>query len=277
MPKRAKNRFQELVGDVGYEIALYCFCAVRDLEYKPEIKVQNFPEYAAKVEKEFRFGDMNVQHAFDKSLSDIEKWQMVWGIGDENKPYTVEDYKRLDKLFDTYSSRLQKAGGMDAVQDDTLRVCSKMRLEADKALARGGKDNISIASQLNKMIQDNLSSEQLRKKDSRPAETARLDGIVEAIAKKYGVSVELSYDEAIEICSKWLANQRYNMTMDAAEHMLLAIINTTRSNDDMPEIKTLPKKARFDMTYASQFDDEPNELEREAYEYLDIKRGELEG
>lgn len=275
MPKRAKNRFRELVDDVGYEIALYCYCAVNDLEYKPEVVVDNWHEYTAKVDKEFRFGDMSVQHAFEKSLSDVDKWKMVWGIGDENKPYTIEDYKRLDKLFDTYSSRLQKAGGMDAVQDDTLRVCSKMRLEADKALAKGGKDNIQIASQLNKMIQDNLSSEQLRKKDSKPIETAKIDGIVDAIARKYGVGVELTYDDAIEICSKWLANHHYNMTMDAAEHVLLAIINTTRGNDDLPELHTLPPKARFDMTLASQFSDEPNDLENDAYDYLGIKHGDL--
>lgn len=272
MPKRAKNRFQELISDIGYEMALYCYCAVNDMEYNPEIVVQNWHEYTTKVEKEFRFGDMNPQHAFEKSLDDMEKWNMIWGHGDPNKPYTEEDYKRLDKLFETYSSRLTKAGGMDEVQEDTLRSCSKMRLEADKALAKGGKDNITISSQLNKMIQDNLSSEQLRKKDSKPIENARIDGIVDAIARKYGVGVEMTQEEAVALCSKWLADHHYNMTMDAAEHVLLAIINCTRSNDDLPEISELPTIAKFDAGLASQFEDSPNEMEIDAYEYLGIKR-----
>lgn len=262
---------------IGEDLALYCICAVQNIPYSPDIEYEDFSDYKSEsttIGRKFEDGIIDVRQAIKRTETDIDHWKNVWGIGDENKPYTVDDYKRLDDLFATYSSRLQRAGGMDALQDDTLRVCSKMRLEADKALAKGGKDNISIASTLNKMIQDNLSSEQLRKKDAKPVDTARIDGIVEALAKKYGVGMKMTTDDAIRVCSEWLMSHHYPVTMDAAEHMIQSIINCTRDNNDLPALDDIPDYAKFDAGFAHEFETSPNELEEEAYRYLGYDREE---
>lgn len=272
MSENAWNkRLESLSKLIGEDLALYCLCAVCNIPFSIDIEYEDFSDYRSEsttIGRRFEDGTIDVRQALKRTESDIDRWKNVWGIGDEDKPYTEDDYKRLDDLFATYSSRLQRAGGMDALQDDTLRVCSKMRLEADKALAKGGKDNISIASTLNKMIQDNLSSEQLRKKDAKPVDTARIDGIVEALAKKYGVGMKMTRDDAIRVCSEWLMSHNYPVTMDAAERMIEVIINCTRSNNDLPELNGLPDDMKLGEEYMHEFAQTPNEIEKDVYRYL---------
>lgn len=270
--KSEDNRFYSLVNEVGYDLALYCFCAVYDVEYHLGISKKDFEGYSKMYTEKFVKGEMDVSEIINEGMEDEERWIAQWGEGDANKPYTQNDYKKLDKLFETYSSRHSGLGGMDAQTEDTLRSVCVMRLNADKCIAKGGKDNISMASTLNKMIQELLSAEQLRKKDAKPIETARVDGIVDAISRKWGLSMECTREEAEAACARWLISHRYPMTSDAADHMLLAIINCTRNNNDIPELTELPKKMKFDKRFATEFADDPNDFEIEAYDYLGITR-----
>ena len=275
-PTKSDIRYNQLIEIIGKELALFCMCAVTNVAYDPDIDHVSFEDYKEQAKsRRFKDGILEVKSEPIDGVKMKEVWKKRWGIGNEEKPYTIEDYQALDETFETYASRLKRAGGMDALQEDTLRVCSRMRLEADKALAKGGKDNINIASTLNKLIQDNLSSEQLRKKDAKPIETARIDGIVDAITKKYGVSVELPYEEAIEVCSRWLMSHHYPMTMDAAEHVLLSIINCTRNNNDLPEFAELPEAYKFEDAMAYEFASSPNDEEKDVYEYLGLERKDL--
>ena len=267
------TRYINLTNQIGEEMARFCMCAAFNYAYDPDIDCVSFEDYVDQIgNKKFRDGKMKLVEQIDITDAEIRHWREVWGIGDKSKPYTIEDFQTLDKTFETYAARLEKSGGMDALQEDTLRSCSKMRLEADKALVKGGKDNVAIASTLNKMIQEQLASEQLRKRDEKPIGIAKLDGIVEALARKYGSGAELTYDEATKICAQWLVSHKYPHTMDAAEHMLLSIINTTRQNNDMPTIPELPEEAKFPESMESEFEEKPNEAEKEAYSYLNLKR-----
>ena len=275
--KRLNLRYNQLLDLLDPQLALFCICATMNIIYDPSIDFVSFEDYKEQVDRtktkvRFKDGIVKVKAAPADPIQERKRWVEVWGTGDANNPYTEEDYRRMDETFSAYSSRLERAGGMDALQEDTLRKCSKMRLHADKALERGGKDNISIAASLNKMIQEDLKAEQLRKADATPIETARIDGIVEAFTKKYGVSMEVSYDEAVAACSKCLVSHRYPITTDAANFMLEAIINCTRDNNDMPPIAGLPKGAKITDDMSFEFAEEPNEAEEEALEYLNLKK-----
>lgn len=266
-------RYINLSNLLGEDMARYCICAATNIAYDPDIDCVCWDDYRQQIgEKKFRDGIILFKKEDDVTEEQIRKWKRVWGIGDKSNPYTVEDYQKLDQTFETYSSRLEKSGGMDALQEDTLRSCSRMRLEADKAMVKGGKDNIAIASTLNKMIQEQLASEQLRKRDEKPIGIAKLDGIVEALARKYGVGAELNYEQVTKICSQWLVSHKYPHTLDAAEWMMKAIINTTRTNNDMPVLDDLPAEAEFPVSMGSEFEDNQNETEKETYEYLNIQR-----
>lgn len=269
--------FERLVRELGYDMAVFVFCAYKNIKYNPDIEeVERWKDYKEKIhndgeEIKFRHGLTDVNEVINIGMTEEERWLLDWGEGDTKKPYTEKDYRRLDELYRTMGSRLMKGGGMDEQQEHTIRSCCTMSLLAEKNIAKGDKESIDVATKLNKMIQDNLSSENLRKKDEKPIETMKVDGIVEAVKRKYGVGVELTYEQAIEICSKWLIGHHYPMTRDAAEEMLLSIINCTRQNNDDAILSEIPQGQGFSIE-CTEFADTPNLSEIETYDYLGIKR-----
>lgn len=270
------KRFLDLASNLGGDIALYCICAVLNLPVYPQKSVPTWEDYLDYLEglqkqESFIDGETDIETVLAEGASEQERWERDWGYGDPDRPYTVQDYKSLDGIFRMYSTRLDAAGGMDAQQEDTLRNCSRMALLRDKCIAKGDKDSAAIANTMNKMIQDNLAAENLRKRDAKPIETARVDGIIDAVQKKYGIGAEMTVDQFWEMFFKWLHNRNYPETKDAAEQSLLAIINTMRANNDQPEISALPEDAKL-KNCDDEFAKEPNEKEQEAYEYLNIKR-----
>lgn len=275
--KTLNTRYNQLLDVLDPQLALFCICATMNIIYDPEIDFVSFEDYKEQVDRtksrvRFKDGILKAEVAPIDPEQQMEFWHKVWGTGNDDHPYTKDDYERLDETFSAYSSRLERAGGMDALQEDTLRKCSKMRLHADKLLEKGGKDNIAMAATLNKMIQEDLKSEQLRKADAKPIETARIDGIVDAFTKKYGVTMEVTYEEAVAACSKWLVSHRYPITKDAADFMLEAIVNCTRENNDMPPMVGLPKHAKLTDEMSYEFAEDPNDAEDEAFEYLKLSR-----
>lgn len=103
-----------------------------------------------------------------------------WGENSAKNPYTSEDYDELDRIYEALASDLMAAGGVSVKQEFILRDCAKMTLDRDKMRAIGQYDK---AAKLNKMVQDNLSSEGLRKRDAKPIDDLRIDGIVDRLEK----------------------------------------------------------------------------------------------
>lgn len=283
IPERAKEseiaeRFADLAGIVGGDMAIYCLCGALNLPVYIDKPVPTWEAYLEilsekKRQESFIDGETDAQMVLARGASEQERWERDWGYGDPDNPYTVQDYKSLDGIFRMYSTRLDAAGGMDAQQEDTLRNCSRMALLRDKCIAKGDKDSAGIAQTMNKMIQDNLAAENLRKKDAKPIETARVDGIIDAIQKKYGVGAELTKEQFMELFFKWCRSKHYPETVDAAEHAMLSIINTMRENSDLPDLPTLPEQAKMG-DYAHEFAAEPSEQEQEVYEYLNLTRND---
>ena len=277
--KTANERFLDLAGIVGGDIALFCFCGYFNLPLDMGEETQDWDGYCERLKRKpgapsFIDGETDIEEVMEKSATEWYRWRLTWGEGNPDNPYTAQDYRFLDALFKTYSARLEAGGGMDAQQEDTLRDCCKSRLLADKSRALGTKEGVEIYTKLNKTIQDNLSSENLRRKDAKPIETPRVDGFVAALQRKYGVGMELSLNQACEIYHKWQRSMHYPETLDAAEQATMAIINTTRANNDMPELPEMPKDVKALENYQSEFEVIPNEMEDEAYKYLGMKRGD---
>lgn len=189
-----------------------------------------------------------------------------WGENSTKNPYTSEDYDELDRIYEALSSDLMAAGGVSVKQEFILRDCAKMTLDRDKMRAIGQYDK---AAKLNKMVQDNLSSEGLRKRDAKPIDDLRIDGIVDRLEKagllKNGK--QCSPDEMFEIL--FHRRPKYSYTKDAAEQILLYIANTTRVNDGLSELPTLPPDMRL-RDDLGEFAEEPDEQEKESYKELGI-------
>lgn len=189
-----------------------------------------------------------------------------WGENSAKNPYTSEDYDELDRIYEALSSDLMAAGGVSVKQEFILRDCAKMTLDRDKMRAIGQYDK---AAKLNKMVQDNLSSEGLRKRDAKPIDDLRIDGIVDRLEKagllKNGK--QCSPDEMFEIL--FHRRPKYSYTKDAAEQILLYMTNTTRVNDGLSELPTLPPDMRL-RDDLGEFAEEPDEQEKESYKELGI-------
>ena len=189
-----------------------------------------------------------------------------WGENSAKNPYTSEDYDELDRIYEALSSDLMAAGGVSVKQEFILRDCAKMTLDRDNMRSIGQFDK---AAKLNKMVQDNLSSEGLRKRDAKPIDDLRIDGIVDRLEKagllKNGK--QCSPDEMFEIL--FHRRPKYSYTKDAAEQILLYMANTTRVNDGLSELPTLPPDMRL-RDDLGEFAEEPDEQEKESYKELGI-------
>ena len=195
-----------------------------------------------------------------------EKQRRAWGTNSMENPYTAEDYNELDRIYEALSSDLMAAGGVSVKQEFILRDCAKMTLDRDKMRAKGKYDQ---AAKLNKMIQDNLSSEGLRKKDAKPIDDMRIDSLVEALEKK-GLLKNGKPCEPDEMFQILFGRPcKYPYTRDAAEQMILINENRMRQNDGMAELVTLPDSMRLDDALG-EFAEEPNESEMEAYAKLGL-------
>lgn len=185
-----------------------------------------------------------------------------WGVGNDAHPYTNEDYDEFDRIYTVLVSDFGGEDSLSAKQQLILRNVARWMKQMNDLTAAGQFDK---AKKVSGLIQENLASDNLRKRDAKPVEEVRLDGITERLEKaglmKNGKPVDP--DTAFELL--FHRRPKYSYTKDAAEQMLLAIINTSRINDSLPEFSTLPDSARI-KDELHEFAEEPNEMEKTAYE-----------
>ena len=275
----ANEVFDRIKPLVGVNTALFVMCAVEDVPYKPEIEAGTWDGYvkiAKEINKGFSDGETDVRAALEDGLAEMDRWRREWGVGDDEKPYSPADYRRLDELFRMLTERQKGAGGYDAQQEYALRDCAKMSLIREYYLERakkGGKDakdHISMAKTLLDMIDARLKQEALRKADEKPQTAPRIDDLVNAMYQKTGLTMTCTKDEVLD----WLARHMnrkgiYGHTFDAAEKLGMAIVNCTRGNSDQPPVEGLPEEMMMDR-WADEFAPEQSEQEKETYGYLGL-------
>lgn len=265
-PVNLTDAYERLSLILPKPLALYCVCAVADVEYEPA-NVDKWSEY--KGEGKFEDGITDYNAALMGGMDDQTRWATVWGEG-----YSENDYKRLDDLYGVMTAQLSDVGIIDRQQEDTARTCARMALQRDKLIRSQNKDDVVAAKNFDSMIRENLKDANMRKADILPAAQQRPDGIVDALRKKYGLSMEMTKDEFLAAFYKWCKERKHPQTVDAEEHALLGIIKTMQRNDDMLEPSDLPSELSL-KGFESEFADAPNEQEQEVYDYLHLVRGQF--
>ena len=275
--KEQEQAFDRLSVTLSLPLTFFVICACCDVPYRAEIDAGDWRGYLSELEEKgitggFADGETDVNAAILGGMEEGERWETVWGYGDEEHPYTQQDYRRLDELYKTMTAQLDSAGGMiDAQQQDTARTCARMALQRDKLILSRNKDDVSTAKNFDEMIRKNLADANMRKADILPSAQQRPDGFVDALKKKYGLTMEMTKDDVMQAFYAWCRRRKHPQTVDAEEHALLAILRTMQKNDDMPEPTDLPEDMRLG-NFAEEFAAEPNEAENEAYEYLHLVR-----
>ena len=265
--EKPNETYDRLCDVLPKPLALYIVCAAYDVSYEP-MEVGSWEEY--QVSGTFAEGETSYDAAALSGMDRSERWETVWGEG-----YSENDYKRLDELYLTMTAQLDAVGGsIDRQQEDTARTCARMGLQRDKLIRSQNKDDVATAKNFDEMIRKNLADCNMRKADILPAAQQRPDGIVDALKKKYGLSMEMTPDQFFEAFFKWCSQRKHPQTVDAEEHALMGILRTMQRNDDMPEPNDLPDELRLE-NFADEFADEPNEQEQEVYDYLHLVRGQF--
>lgn len=267
---RQEAVFVRLKGIVGEDMALFCLCAVTDTPYDPEVGADTWRDYCEEAKSGcFTDGETDVNAAILAGMEQEDRWKTVWG-----EEYSEADYRQLDDLYRTMTAQLDDTGGLDPQQRDTARTCARMALNRNKLISNyKDKDAISTANTLDKMIRENLKDSNMRKADILPSAQQRPDGFVDALKKKYGLTMEMTKDDVMGAFYAWCRSKHYPETVDAEEHAMMAILRTMQKNDDMPEMTELPEYFDFG-PYEAQFESIPNGTENAAYEYLGLVRGE---
>ena len=262
--------FNRLQSTIGRDMALYCMCAVLDKTYTAESEAETWAEYLGEIEKgEFADGQTDVNAAYLAGLPTAERWATVWG-GD----YSESDYRQLDDLYRTMTAQLDSTGGIDRQQDDTARTCALMALQRNKLIRTADKDSVAMAKQYDQMIRDNLKDSNMRKADVLPTAQQKLPTIVDVLRKNLNLNIDnFTQDDVWASFYAWCKKKKYPFTMDAAEHILMLILNLIQKNDDMQELYQAPDEMNFG-PYEAEFEKEPNEAELEAYDYGGYVRGE---
>lgn len=295
-----QERYDAVAEETSESLAYFYCCIMFDIPFELDAVPRDFPEkrWLAYIDnlraKKLDIGKKNDRLGFLDGMTDIvrifgsslesgefskvitaektsrergtKKQRANWGLGSDSRPYTLKDYTRLDELFSTYSSRLISSGGYDTQQEYILRLCSRMSLDMEKMLAAGQVDK---AQKLNKMIQDNLASENLRKKDAKPVEEFRVDSWADAL-EKAGLTKDgkrCSPDKMFEIL--FGRPTKYAYTKDAVEQIILINENRARANDGLAELNTIEEDMRIHDDLG-EFAEDQGAQEVEAYERLGL-------
>ncbi len=266
--KQAKIDYERLSAVIGQDLALYCVCAVYDIAYNAESDAEDFSEYVKKHgDLVFETGNTDVQTALLSGMDETERWHTIWGDG-----YSESDYKQLDDLYQTMTSQLDATGGIDRQQEDTARTCAMMALEHRKLIRKADKDSVAMAKQYDQMIRENLKDSNMRKADILPSAQQKLPAIVNVLKDRLGLKMEMTQDDVWQSFHKWCNKKKYPFTLDAAEQIVMLILNLIQKNDDLPELSEAPSEMDFE-SHAAEFEKDISDEENESYDYLGLERG----
>lgn len=296
--------YNHLAKSIGYKIALFICCAQFNVPYVPGVleDSKRFAQAkgawggyitalrAKKYDKRaggqasFLDGITDFNTAFggelptlcvsDDMLEDADytkgraEQTRQWGPGPDDAPYTQRDYDTLDATYDALTTdRPYRSEQCDLVIQDICR----WTVERDRCMAHRDYDN---AKKIDAMIDKAKESEQLRKRDSLPQDSVRIDDIIQAI-ERAGIPM-MDYDELCETLANKAFHAQYPYTRDAADQMLLLIRNATAWNEGMPQVNRLPDEFAV-QDPLGEFAEEPDEVEKKVYKELQLPRLNMPG
>lgn len=289
--------FMWLSSVIGYKLSMFFMCAFMNIPYLPNLfdeakKYQvgegkgawvGYVIAVRKADKErggglrgFEHGLTDIKKAFktyktlevdDEMLSDEEyqngvKAQLeLWGAGPAGSPYTPEDYETLNRQYNALTEERPNRNAQAELA--IIRIC-KWTLEQEKCFA---KKEFADAQKIGSLIEKEMASEELRRKDAKAQNMARLDDIVLAV-ERAGLNIP-DEDELLTLLANHSFHKKFPYTLDAADQMLLQIINASRWNEGLQEFERLPKELKL-TDDQGEFATEQDSTEKYLYKELQL-------
>lgn len=168
-----------------------------------------------------------------------------WGRSfiDENgkgKDYTDAEIEELERIYRAQAAEFK--GAITPRIEYNLQKLSKLELEQQKAMAKGDGQE---AKRYADMVKDIKRSEGMQAGDSKPTEAIRIDSIIAALERKGFVKDGgiVSQDTLKKLLCQ--DNGQYKSSIDIVDSIILAIINTMRTNAGEGELMELPITAQI--------------------------------
>ena len=181
---------------------------------------------------------------------------------------TSEVYDALDKQYETRASEFRGQTLSLQQKDAIIKVC-KWNMVIDHLYKNG---NVDAAQKIQKMVQVELESEQMRKKDEKPTEQLRMDALAVAL-ESMGLMESgdfLDLDGMIEVMrDKFAKSRKYEYSLDAADQMIFDYVNNLRANADMALLSSLPEDLQIEDEYG-EFQAEESEEEKKRKQYAGL-------
>ena len=290
---------------VGAYIGLFATCAALNVPFWPEKLplVKDFLEiedrwvwYNEAIAEEvhgenglvrgFFDGETNILHIFGTSLSktDVAKYIQVTQEHEASQPGTREQrerwgveplakgmawseklYDELDRQYENWCGRYRGQVITPQLADSIIKVC-RWNAITDFLMREG---EYIAAQKVQKMCDDLMASEQMRKKDEKPVENFRFDACVIAL-EKAGIMEEEGFKTLDGVkeafADHFLTARKYHYTGDVLDHVIEDIYNNARLNSDLPPVEELPADLEPHDDFG-EFDPEADENEAERMRY----------
>ena len=176
------------------------------------------------------------------SLPGTEEQRRRWGseLLCKGTPMSAEVYNELDRQYHIWTTRYKGQSITPQLENTIITIC-KRNMIADILVQNG---NYAGAQKVQKMVDDLMASEQMRKKDEKPVENYRIDAQIDALEKK-GLLEDgkfLNFSDTVKALIKgFVTKPKYDYTLDVADQMLLDFYNNTRANANLIISHELPE------------------------------------
>ena len=234
-------------------------------------------------------GETNILRIFGKNLTkaDVAEYIKVTKQAESSKPGTKEQrerwgseplakglepttaiYNELDRQYDIWIGRYRGQTITPQLADSIIKIC-RWNMVAEYLIREG--EYIS-AQKVQKMVDDLMASEQMRKKDEKPIEGMRLDALVMAF-EKLGAMEQNQFKTFPEIVKifweRFFKKKKYSYSIDAADHMIFDYYNNLRVNADQPVVSELPHDLKLEDDLG-EFEEEATEEEQKRARYAGL-------
>ena len=207
----------------------------------------------------------------EASLAGTSEQRDRWGTRDLYSGLTMTDevYKSLDKRLEKKLERYKNY--TDAQQfENILKLCKYDEIE-EFLMSQGYTQD---AQRVQKMREELMASEEMRRKDEKAQEAMRVDALVVAMEQQglmQGGKL-LTFDELTDVFDKRFFKAKKGHSTDAVDQIIADIYNTMRKNAGLETALILPKELRVD-DVNEEFDKEMSDKEKEAYKYASRQGG----
>ena len=307
-----EKHFKKLAQTNGEHLAIFCCCAAYNVPFSARLlpspeekKPVTWKSYVSAIEdrnpydamkwKTFFDGSTNILRIFGKDLTEKDvaryiKWQQEqqdkkeisgtesqrekWGV---NAGYKNEDYDELDRLYINYISSYGEGVSISARKDDAIIDICKARMMMAKKIGEG---DASGAEKYARVVDMLSASEALREKDQKPMEDARPDSFIKLLEDAGFMEsgdllpLEELQQQLAKVFIKGVNGEQYPYTEDAANQMILKILNTFRTNSDLP-IQSFLEEDEAITDHFGEFVDVASSVEQQNMKYAGLTPVEI--